>query len=66
MTLAEFLETRQIKSSAFAVRLEVPASTVHRWLRGKRLPSSESLIKIEKATGGQVKVGDFFPCEITE
>lgn len=61
MTLIEYLADRQIHQSAFAATLGVPPSTVHRWVRGIRRPTIASLIKIEEATGGQIKVSDFFP-----
>lgn len=61
MTLIEYLTDQQIRPSAFAAVLGVPPSTVHRWLHGIRRPTIGSLIKIEKATDGKIKVSDFFP-----
>jgi transcriptional regulator with XRE-family HTH domain len=61
MTLLEYLATRQLTEAAFARRLNVPASTVHRWVRGKRLPKVVSLRRIARATGGKVKLNDFYP-----
>jgi DNA-binding transcriptional regulator YdaS (Cro superfamily) len=61
MTLLEYLADQQIRPAALALRLGVPASTVHRWLHGERRPTIGSLLKIEKATSGAVKVKDFYP-----
>jgi DNA-binding transcriptional regulator YdaS (Cro superfamily) len=66
MTLLEYLADQQMLPSALALRLRVPPSTVHRWLHGQRRPTIGSLIKIEKATGGAVKVKDFYPAEAAE
>jgi DNA-binding transcriptional regulator YdaS (Cro superfamily) len=57
----EYLADQQIRPSVFALKIGVPASTVHRWVHGERHPTGYSLSKIEKATGGAVKVKDFYP-----
>ena len=61
MTLKEYLAGEQLTPHAFARKLEVPSSTVHRWVHGKRHPSIGCLLKIEKATKGKVLVKDFYP-----
>jgi DNA-binding transcriptional regulator YdaS (Cro superfamily) len=66
MTLIEYLADRQLTNSAFAHKIGVPASTVHRWIRGYRQPSIVYLLKIERATGGKVRVKDFYPVEAAE
>jgi DNA-binding transcriptional regulator YdaS (Cro superfamily) len=65
MTLNEYLAKEQLGLSAFASRLGVESSTVHRWVHGTRRPSLACLLKIERITGGRVKAKDFF-VEIAE
>jgi DNA-binding transcriptional regulator YdaS (Cro superfamily) len=61
MTLIEYLAKEHMNHSAFAHRMAVPPSTVHRWVHGKRRPSIQYLFRIEEATGGLVRVSDFYP-----
>ena len=63
MRLNEYLAKQHLNESSFARLIGVPNSTVHRWVHGKRAPSGDSMVKIEAATAGQVKFGDFFPAE---
>jgi DNA-binding transcriptional regulator YdaS (Cro superfamily) len=61
MTLLEYLADQQMRPAAFALKLGVPASTVHRWIHGERHPTGYFLSRIERMTGGAVKVTDFYP-----
>lgn len=47
--------------SAAARALSVSPQAVSFWMAGKRFPSAETCIAIEKATGGMVKVEDIRP-----
>lgn len=61
MKLLEYLVMEQTNPNAFARKLGVPNSTVHRWVHGQRKPSMALLPRIERVTGGQVTPKDFYP-----
>ena len=54
-----YLDTNEIKRSAFAVQLGVSASTVTRLIDGSRMPSGALLATIEAKTNGAVTFQDF-------
>ena len=60
MKLADYLTANDIRPSAFAAQVGVPASTIIRLLKGER-PSTglELLAKIAAATNGKVMPNDF-------
>jgi transcriptional regulator with XRE-family HTH domain len=68
MKLADYLTKENMKPAHFAERMGVPASTVMRWLNGKRVPRLCSVALITKATKGKVTSKDFLsaPASNTE
>lgn len=59
MKLRAYIE-REVGSAAQMARiLDCSESMVHRWLSGQSLPSLEAMAKIQKATGGAVRLSDF-------
>lgn len=61
MKLLEYLAIEQTNPNAFARKLGVPNSTVHRWVHGQRKPSMSLLPRIERVTDGKVTPRDFYP-----
>jgi len=62
MKLADYLAREKIKPTAFAGRLNVPASTITRLLRGERSPSFEVMRKIAEETKNEAStIDDFNP-----
>lgn len=60
MTLQEYLVSRDnMKPSAFAAEVGVPASTITRILSGERSPGLDILTRIRDKTGGLVTPNDF-------
>ena len=58
MTLAEYFKSTRGAAIALARSLGVSHSTVSRWASGEMEPSLATCARIEKQTGGKVKVGD--------
>jgi transcriptional regulator with XRE-family HTH domain len=61
MTLHEYLSSRDLKPSAFAAEIGVPASTITRILNGERSPGLELMRVIRDKTAGAVTPNDFLP-----
>lgn len=61
MKLREYLDTNGLTPSAFAARMNKPASTIHRVLNGKRMAGHQLLAAIETATQGAVSRSDLRP-----
>ena len=62
MTLEQYLSRPNNKTlhSAFAERVGVSQVTITRYVRSERFPSPEMIDKIFEATGGKVKVADWY------
>lgn len=60
MTLAEYLRTAELTHKAFADKLGVSQVTVHRWIKGRRFPDRQMILKIEDATANTVRPADWF------
>jgi DNA-binding transcriptional regulator YdaS (Cro superfamily) len=60
MTLTEYLSTNNLTQSAFAERIGVSSEAVNQWVKGKRFPRPESIMDIERETGGKVRVADWY------
>ena len=61
MKLHEYLMTYQMSPAEFAKQLGVGSRmTVHRYLRGTRMPSPEIMRRIVDVTGGRVQPNDFY------
>lgn len=59
--LSTWLSDQKLSDKAFADRLGVAPSTVHRLKNGERSPSIDLLARIEKETAGAVTARDFYP-----
>jgi DNA-binding transcriptional regulator YdaS (Cro superfamily) len=59
MQLSEFLLIRDIKQTAFAVKIGVRQPTVSRWAAGRMPQKRKHLRLIRKVTGGAVTADDF-------
>ena len=61
MRLSEFLETRGITQTDFASRIERSIASVSRLCAGLQKPDLDTLLSIERETGGLVVTRDFAP-----
>lgn len=61
MKLADYLATMGLTDEAFASQVGISQSQVSRLKRGLSRPSWDSLVAIERATGGAVAAADFMP-----
>ncbi len=59
MTLADYLTTREIRLTDFAVSLGIKVTTLHGYVSGKRRPPVHVVAQIESATDGIVRAKDF-------
>jgi len=59
MTLREYLQSRDMKPSAFAAEVGVPPSTITRILNGERSPGLELMRAIRDNTNGEVQPNDW-------
>jgi transcriptional regulator with XRE-family HTH domain len=59
MRLTEYLRRQKMSQSAFSRKLGMAQPTVNRYCLGERVPIPEMLVKIERITGGMVRVEDF-------
>jgi transcriptional regulator with XRE-family HTH domain len=60
MTLSEYLSANGKTQAQFAAEIDVEQATIARYARGARMPRSEHIEAIEKATGGLVTANDHF------
>lgn len=63
MKLETYLKKNGIRPGQFAKKAGMSAMAVSRYLRGRR-PSFSGLVKIEKATDGQVTMKDFIKATV--
>jgi DNA-binding transcriptional regulator YdaS (Cro superfamily) len=62
MKLSAFKADRSLTLSELAKMLDnVPVSTLHGWLSGRRACSLADAVRIERATGGAVRAEDMLP-----
>lgn len=61
MNLKEYIQRNEIKYSVWAKEAGVPASCIHRHLKGKGYFKPPTARKLAKATGGQVDVVTLCP-----
>jgi plasmid maintenance system antidote protein VapI len=54
MTLQDWLDKHEVSQTGFAEALDVRPSTINDLCNGRRRPSLELAVKIERATFGQV------------
>jgi hypothetical protein len=64
MTLADWLKQEKIKPSAFAEMLGVAPSTITRFVRGEKTPSTLMLMRIYEKTEGAVRLEDWMNSRI--
>lgn len=60
MDLKTYLKTNRLTETAFAEKLGVSQVTINRYVLRKRFPSPEMILRIAEATGGKVKVADWY------
>lgn len=60
MTLNSYLLDHSITEAAFAARVGVDQSTVHRWRKGQMPEGPSTMRAIARETGGKVTANDFF------
>ena len=60
MTLDQYLAEQAITEAAFAARVEVDQSTVHRLRAKGQTPNKALMARIFEATSGRVRADDFF------
>lgn len=59
-TLAKYLDSAGMTEAAFAAKLGVSQVTINRYVKGKRFPDRDTILRIEELTGGAVKPADWF------
>lgn len=61
MQLSEYLKSRNISVADFALQIGARSrATVHRYIKGDRLPRKATIQKIHAITGGAVTLADFY------
>lgn len=60
MTLAEYIRANDLTETAFAAKLGVNQSTVHRACKQGHIPSVGIMAAIFEETGGKVRPDDFY------
>lgn len=60
MTLADYLQTNELTDTAFAARLGVQQSTIHRIKKCGQIPSPVLMAAIFAETNGLVRPDDFY------
>lgn len=61
MKLAQYLTTTKISQSAFAEVIRVTQPAVNRYVNERRVPDTDTIKRIEIATGGKVRWSDWHP-----
>lgn len=60
MDLKTYLKNHRMTETAFAAKLGVSQRTVNRYTQDERFPSPEMILRISDATGGKVKIADWY------
>ncbi len=60
MTLDQYLVANELTEAAFAAKIGVDQSNVHRMRKAGQVPNKALMAKIFEATSGQVRADDFF------
>lgn len=60
MKLAKYLSDHGLNEPAFAAKLGVGQATINRYVNNKRFPGPDMIERIRVATGGKVKVTDWY------
>lgn len=61
MTLSDYLRAHSLTHAEFASRIGATQAAVTRYANGRRKPSLQKIIVIERETSGQVRAIDFLP-----
>ena len=65
MTLSEFKAEQKLRLADMAVLFgNVPISTLHGWIKHKRIPRLSDALKIEAATNGAVRPADLIKAQV--
>jgi len=59
MTLREWLKKEGITAKEFAKRTGIPEVNIYRWITGRFKPRANYIMKIYKATNGEVGIEDW-------
>jgi transcriptional regulator with XRE-family HTH domain len=62
MHLRRYLSANGISPPDFAAAIGVSNQAVHRYVNGERIPRPDVMDRIKRATKGNVKADDFYPC----
>lgn len=60
MTLGRYISERGLTHEAFGKLVGASQATINRYVRGERFPSRDMILKIQRATLGEVSVTDWF------
>ena len=60
MNLDTYLRQNEMTEAAFAAKIGIGQSAVHRLRKGGRVPSQDTMHAIHEATGGQVTAAEFY------
>lgn len=63
MTLTDYLREHRLTHAEFASRIGATQAAVTRYANGRRKPSLDKIITIERVTGGAVRAIDFATSE---
>lgn len=61
MTLKDWLDQTRTNQTHFSRLIDVDRITVWRWLQGHSVPSSGTIMEIDRATEGAVTLSDWYP-----
>lgn len=64
MNLADFIQSKGMRRSAFAASIGVSPTIITQWCAGDAWPSAEMAERIYAATGGAVTPNDFLQARI--
>lgn len=62
-TLGKYLFDNGIKQNAFSKRIRVSDPTLTQFIMGRRMPTLAVAYRVQKETGGKVKMTDFLKPE---
>lgn len=58
--LGTYLKDKGLSHEAFAKEVEATQATITRYVRGDRFPTPQMIVKIAKATNGEVSASDWY------
>lgn len=60
MTLEQFITANDLTHEAFGKLVGAPQATINRYVKGKRFPNRDMIVKIHEATEGKVSFADWY------